>query len=96
MPLDYVCLTTRYQDDVFDPRVIDREGLPAGWRQNEKLTRSIGDQHFAGDSMRPLKVPSVVVPQEWNILFTPVWSAAGNARVVSQQPIDMDPRLWTV
>jgi hypothetical protein len=59
------------------------------------LTRHIGDAHFSGTPLVPLKVPSVVVDTEWNILFSPDYAAA-HATAVDKAPIVMDARLWSI
>jgi hypothetical protein len=95
LPVDYVRLTIEIPDSHFHPREIDLGDLPQGWRTDESLTRGIGDAHFNGTPLIPLKVSSVVVDTEWNLLFSRDYAIA-HATTVERNPIDMDPRLWTV
>jgi RES domain-containing protein len=95
LPVDYVRLTIEIPDADFHAREIDLGDLPQGWRTDESLTRGIGDAHFNGTPLIPLKVPSVVVDTEWNLLFSRDYAIA-HASMIERNPIDMDPRLWTV
>lgn len=69
--------------------------LDTGWRLDTALTRRIGDAHFSGTPSVPLKVASVVVDTEWNVLFSRDYAAA-HALIVDKAPIFMDSRLWSV
>lgn len=94
MPVDYVRLTIEISDPRFLPHLVDREQLPSGWQLDGELTRRIGDAHFSQTPMVPLQVPSVVVEMEWNLLFSREYAAVF-ASVVQQEPVTMDPRLWS-
>ncbi len=95
LPIDYISLTIEIPDADYRPHEIEPAVLGAGWRKNEAATRRVGDAHFTATPLIPLKVPSVVVDTEWNILFSPDYATAF-ARIVEAAPIDMDPRLWNV
>lgn len=95
IPVNYVKLTIEIPDSVFHPEVITDSTLDPGWRLDTALTRRIGDSHFGNTPSVPLKVPSVVVDTEWNILFSREYAAA-HASIIEKKPIDLDPRLWSV
>jgi RES domain-containing protein len=45
--------------------------LPANWTTNVRATREIGDEWLAGNSSVLFRVPSVIVPHTFNVLFNP-------------------------
>lgn len=92
MPVDYVRLTIEIPDSAYNP-VEANLAANSGWRRDLGLTRRTGDTHFAS-SAEPLKVPSVVVDTEWNLLFSPRWGAM-YASIVEKLPIELDSRLWS-
>lgn len=53
--------------------------------------RAAGDGWLAANRAPVLRVPSVLVPQAWNLLFNP---RQGGARIAEQIPFAFDPRLW--
>jgi RES domain-containing protein len=95
LPVDYVRLVIEIPDSHFHPTELAAEGFDANWRLDSTLTRWIGDTHFAGTPLVPLRVPSVAVDGEWNILFSKDF-AAMHASILDARPVTMDPRLWSV
>ena len=95
VPVDYVRLTIEIPDTVFHPHEVIAGSLDPKWRLDTVLTRRIGDTHFSSAPLVPMKVPSVVVDTEWNIVFSRDY-AASHATIVDQEPIVMDARLWSV
>lgn len=95
MPIDYVRLTIEIPDTVFDPKEVSAASLSVNWKSDTSVTRRIGDLHFGAFPMVPLKVPSVVVDTEWNLLFSRDFAAV-HVEIVDNEPIAMDVRLWTV
>jgi RES domain-containing protein len=95
VPVDYVRLTIEISDKSLPIREVNIGDLDPGWRLDARITRSIGDNHFASDLLVPLKVPSVVVDADWNLLFSRDYAIA-HASIVEQEPLMMDERLWSV
>lgn len=95
MPVDYVKLSIEIPDAVFNPQVVTAGSLGPRWTLDTALTRRLGDVHFANTPMVPLKVPSVVVDAEWNILFSRNY-AASHAMILENTPLSFDSRLWSV
>jgi|SRR5579864_788202 len=95
LPVDYVKLEIEIPDAAFHPHEVTAASLVPGWRTDPAYTCSVGDALLRADPLRPIKVPSVVVDTEWNVLFSPDYAAA-HASIVSTEPIDIDPRLWSV
>ncbi len=95
MPIDYVRLTIEIPDTVFDPKEVSAASLDANWKSDTQVTRKVGDLHFGSFPTVPLKVPSVVVDTEWNFLFSRDFAAV-HARIVANEAIALDIRLWSV
>ncbi len=53
-----------------------------------------GDDWLAAGRTSVLSVPSVLVRAARNLLLNPVHPHAAEARLVSIDPFDFDPRLW--
>jgi RES domain-containing protein len=94
MPVDYVKLEIEIPDTTFHPHEVTVASLPPGWRTELDYTRSVGDALLRANPLTPIKVPSVVVDTEWNVLFSPDYAAA-HASIIGIVPIDIDPRLWS-
>lgn len=70
--------------------------LPAGWDRNDGeplLSRSIGDRWLANQVSAGLRVPSAVIPQEYNVLLNP--AHPGFTQVTYGDPLNFpfDPRI---
>lgn len=83
-----------YQAEIPDALIETRTDLPADWQTNETATRRYGDAWLVGMTAPALRVPSVIVPSEWNVLlnrahpqFDPAWVDLG------PEPFNYDPRL---
>lgn len=78
-----------------DLQTISIEDLPAGWTQYpppDKL-KAIGDK-FIWEGKKPaLKVPSVIVPEEFNILLNPAHADFKKVKITGQRSISIDERL---
>ena len=96
MPVDYVRFTIEISDSFREVVTMSPASLGIGWQTDLRLTRKIGDLYFQKyiDVPLKLKVPSVVIENEWNLLLTPAFAEL-NARIVDWQPIGLDPRLWS-
>jgi RES domain-containing protein len=95
IPVDYVRLAIEVPDTFVHPHEVIAQDLDPGWHLDTALTRRMGDTHFSSTPLVPLKVPSVVVDTEWNLLFSRDYSTA-HASIVDKEPIVMDARLWSV
>ena len=82
-------------DDAITRERIEPAGLPDGWRHELALTRSVGDAWLAAGRTALLDVPSVIVPESWNVLVNPRHAEAGRVRVVEVVRYPMDGRLGT-
>ena len=71
------------------------ETLPAdfGSLHDQLRTRALGDAWKRAGRTLALRVPSRVVPQEWNLLLNPGHPDMADVRVRVQEPFALDPRL---
>ena len=83
LPDDYVLV----QVDLPDGSVEKMTALPAN-------TVAAGDGWIASASSAVLRVPSVLVPNSYNLLLNPRHPHAADARIRSVQPFRFDARLW--
>ncbi len=92
VPADFVVVTFETPDDVTN---INIEILPTGWnRYPEPISlRYYGDAFIAENKHLLLKVPSAVVPQEYNYLLNPRHPRASKVKIISREPFNFDRRL---
>jgi len=83
LPDDYVLVTI----DVGDLAVEDVAFLPAD-------QRAFGGTWIREQRTPLLRVPSVIVPENKNVLLNPGHPAARGARIVEKRRFEFDRRLW--
>ncbi|MQA88689.1 MAG: RES domain-containing protein [Gemmatimonas sp.] len=72
---------------------LEPNDLPGGWRDDLRVTRAIGDEWIESERSLALAVPSVIVPQEANVLLNPAHVRFAQVQVLSQESFQLDPRL---
>jgi RES domain-containing protein len=74
----------------------NRDEFPDGWdrRPPGPASRSYGDRWLtAGDSVA-LRVPSVTLPEGWNVVLNPSHADfSGAVTIGDSRPLDLDPRI---
>jgi RES domain-containing protein len=95
IPLDYMLITIEVPDTV-KIDLLEKPNLPADWKAlpHAHATQLIGDAFITANKFSVLKVPSVVVPGEYNYLLNPLHPDFKTATVVSIEPFDFDERLF--
>jgi len=73
---------------------IDEGQLPADWSQHLELTRARGDQWLREERSVALQVPSVLVPETYNVLINPRHAEAARITRLASFPYPLDPRLF--
>lgn len=70
--------------------------LTDDWRSysSQKQTRAIGDAWVKAGETAVLKVPSAIVPDEYNFLINPNHGDFKKIELADVQPFDFDRRLW--
>ena len=81
-------------DDTFE--VFPRERLPASWREYPAPdeTAAIGTDWARRGEGLALLVPSVIVPDENNVLLNPVHPRFRELEIGAGEPFSFDPRMW--
>ena len=69
--------------------------LPAAWRRSPSpaTVQQVGDTWVAGARSAVLRLPSVIVPSEWNYLLNPAHRDFASCTIGPKQQIKLDPRL---
>lgn len=75
--------------------VLDPETLPKNWNTYPapEYLKQIGDDWVGSGESALLRVPSAVVPSEFNFLYNPNHSSAKEIRVLEPQVFTFDSRL---
>jgi RES domain-containing protein len=71
--------------------------LPAGWDaldHDPATTVALGRQWLSDGSRLAMRVPSVLCPEEYNLLLNPSHAHMRHVKVVSKRPFSMDRRLF--
>jgi RES domain-containing protein len=92
LPTRYRFLKIEAPDGISIDRVNVAE-LPAGWQDDSSVTRRIGDAWLQSRRTTLLEVPSVLVPETFNVLLNPVHTDAARVRIVEVLEHVLDPRL---
>jgi RES domain-containing protein len=95
MPDDLVAVPADVPDTL--PRTeLRAESLPPNWRvyPAPEALAELGTAWVRARRTPILLVPSVIVPQERNVLLNPAHSEFRRIRVGPPEPFSFDPRLW--
>ena len=93
LPRSYKLLKVEVPGDVAVARV-DLAALPKRWKDKLTITRTIGDKWLASRKTALLRVPSVIVPETFNVLLNPEHPDARRIKVLSHQRYPWDERLF--
>jgi RES domain-containing protein len=94
LPSDYELVTLEIPgDSVKEANIKD---LPSDWRSfpHPDSTQKLGDSFVREGKFLVLKVPSVVVQGEYNLLINPKHKSAAKVRIVNREPFLFDKRLF--
>jgi len=74
---------------------VEPSKLPRNWRTypGPAALKRMGDEWLESLSSPILKVPSVIVPHEWNYLFNPEHSKFSSLKIGDAVALGIDPRL---
>ncbi|MEZ0606966.1 RES family NAD+ phosphorylase [Fibrella sp. WM1] len=81
-------------DDV-PSQTITPADLPANWAdyQNFDVCQQLGERWLTTGQTAVLRVPSVIVPQEWNYLLNPAHPDFARIELLRTEPFLFDPRI---
>lgn len=86
LPNTFQLLQVDLPDHVSEQRV---GTLPTGWREDQEMTRNIGDEWLDGGESLILEVPSAIMPHTQNFLLNPQHPEAAEACVKAERyPFD--------
>jgi RES domain-containing protein len=92
-PEDLVSISATLPED--EPmRTIRQEELPSPWWIDLLATRALGDAWIRSNSSLALKVPSVPIRPEWNVLLNPLHPRMAELRIDPPQPFVFDARMF--
>jgi|EndMetStandDraft_4_1072995.scaffolds.fasta_scaffold00801_7 RES domain-containing protein len=74
---------------------LDLALLPANWRDISPpvMLRQLGDEFLKKCETLVMKVPSSIVPAEYNYLLNPLHPEASKVKVINREPFSFDERL---
>ena len=93
IPDNYCLVEIEVPDDSITPIAID--DLPANWKDVSPpvALKQIGDVFLKKQEHLLMKVPSSIVPMEYNYLLNPQHPAAKKVKVLKKEPYGFDQRL---
>jgi RES domain-containing protein len=95
-PNDYVFVEADVPNNAIE--TVKIEGLPADWRTMPPPPdlRVIGDAWVRAQRSLALRVPSAVIPEEFNLLVNPAHPRFPELRIIGRsEPVVFDARLFT-
>ena len=89
----YTAIPVRFDDALLS--ALDEKDLPSDWTKHPPpaSTQAIGDAWVASARSAVLRVPSVVVPVEFNYLFNPAHPDFPRVAIGKPMAFPFDPRL---
>lgn len=92
VPGEYMMLTIETPDDLLE---INAKLLPANWNEypEPNILKQIGNSFLQKNEYLLLKVPSVIVPEEFNYLMNPTHPKAGKVKITKKSPFIFDERI---
>ena len=93
LPDDQVLITVEIADDV-SFETISLAAVPPSWTTPlDPSCMALGDAWLQRMSAAVLRVPSAVVPEEWNYLINPLQRDAKQVAITHVRPFQFDERL---
>lgn len=89
----YVLIPATFEDSLIHP--LQPASLPADWQENppNPSTQQIGDTWVDQEESAVLRVPSAILPDEYNYLFNPLHPDFDRIRIGAIQDLTLDSRL---
>lgn len=69
--------------------------LSKEWRFHTDLSQRTGDAWAKSQQSLAVRVPSVLIDVEWNVLINPKHSHASQIKIVQTRPFRFDPRMFS-
>jgi RES domain-containing protein len=92
IPDEFFMLTIEAPDDFLE---IPENILPDNWNEypEQHIVKQIGNSFLQRNEHLLLKVPSALVPEEFNYLMNPLHPKAGKVKIIKKAPFNFDARL---
>ena len=96
LPDDYICLTVTVPKSI-KIKIINPAKLPSEWWREDPpaRTQALGSEWLQSKSSVLLKIPSAIIPTEFNYLLNPQHKDFPKLRITSPVKFRFDPRLQT-
>jgi RES domain-containing protein len=77
---------------------LEQQDLPKDWNKNPAPTdlKAVGDRFFHTKKFLSLRVPSVLLPEEHNLILNTQFKHYDRVRIIAQRPLTIDDRLLRV
>ena len=80
--------------DTLSVEEIKPGALPSNWVEDIAFTQNVGDGWLSEAGSLLLRVPSVIVPETWNVLVNPQHAEASLLKVTMRYEHPFDARLF--
>lgn len=80
--------------DTLSCETIESHQLPTGWMNDLTVTQRIGDNWLSEARTLLLKVPSILVPETWNILVNPIHPEVSSLKIAASYQHAFDARFF--
>jgi len=94
-PNDFEMLLIDIPEDIPILEINIRD-LPEGWRKFPYLekTLQLGDQFILESKFLVMKVPSAIIPGDFNYLINPCHADFGRLEIIKSEPYEFDERFF--
>lgn len=92
-PLNYHLISISIPDNI-KPAIIHAGKLKKNWKEDPAYSQFMGDAFLKTKEYLVLKVPSVIVEQEYNFILNPAHTDATKIKIVSTSLFEFDKRLY--
>ena len=92
IPDSFQLITIEIDENTTAPD-LEPDQLPRGWMTNTKTSRAAGDNWLKGGTSLLLRVPSVIIPDAYNMLINPSHPDADKMRITKSEKVPLDPRF---
>ncbi len=95
IPKDYFMVSISIPDnETID--ILNLKNLPSTWNNNpiSGSTQRIGNVFLTEQKALVLKVPSVIIKDEWNYIINPLHPGFKKVKIVNTEPFTFDTRLF--
>ncbi len=80
------------QIETIETSILDEN---SGLLNNEKLWQTT-ENYFFNAGCLAIKVPSIIFPDEYNVIINPLYPEMTKLKTTKMQPVTIDPRLFNV